>query len=131
MGLLLAFLFLSTWWLQSEKVSLLDDGVFLPSISEALFSLIYGGRWGRWLVMIGRCCGGCCCRRIGFSFSFSLFLFVSPILVFCFAGPRFLCVFLWGLCYVNFVFRLIIKLAFVPKKNTCIIHEFYVVVLFF
>ncbi|TQD92153.1 hypothetical protein C1H46_022239 [Malus baccata] len=31
MGFSLASLIFSTWWLQSEKVSLLDDGAFLPS----------------------------------------------------------------------------------------------------
>lgn len=35
----------STWWMRSERDSLLDDGVFLPSIFEALFGSISGVRW--------------------------------------------------------------------------------------
>lgn len=35
-GISQASLFSSTWWLRSDRVSLMDYGVFLPPISEAL-----------------------------------------------------------------------------------------------
>ena len=38
---LASFVVFSTWWLQSERSSLMDDGIFLPSTSEASVGRIY------------------------------------------------------------------------------------------
>lgn len=68
-GIPLASFVFSIRWLQSERFSLMDDGIFLPSTSEESVGRIYGIRWVSWNVMIERCCGGGSCSRLGFHVS--------------------------------------------------------------